>query len=52
MSRHKAFLLPINVDILIVTFDDIKQDIEVGWENQYYLLYSFGSFVLSPGHTL
>ena len=51
-SGHKAFLLPIKVDVPIVTFGDIEQDVELGWEHQYYPPYSFGSFVLSPGQTL
>lgn len=51
-SGYKAFLLPIDAYPPIVKFKDIHEDIELGWEYQYYPPYSFGAFVLSSGQTL
>jgi len=53
VSRYKAFLLPYDAGLPIIQFDGIGDDeAEVGWEYQYYPLYSFGAFVLPPGQTL
>jgi len=55
VSRYKAFLLPYNagLPIICIWFNGIGEDeAEVGWEYQYYPLYSFGAFVLPPGQTL